>query len=245
MRPLTFGGKNIGPVWTVDGQHIIFQSNRDGDGGLFRQRADGSGSPEKLTKPVNGGSDYPWSVSSDGNVIFGENGAISILTHDQSKVIIPRPPRGAISSATFSPNGRWIAYASESQIYAQRFPSDGSKFPITYDKNTNNRLPLWSRDGKQLFYVQIAGGMLRIMAVDLQMEPRFVLVKTTPLPIYGFSTTPQERNFDISLDGKFLATLKTEQSQSEDIASLATGVGLQINTVVNWFEELKQHVPVH
>jgi eukaryotic-like serine/threonine-protein kinase len=51
MRRLTFGGKNRAPVWSPDGQWIAFQSDREGDLAIFRQRADGSGAAERLTKP--------------------------------------------------------------------------------------------------------------------------------------------------------------------------------------------------
>jgi hypothetical protein len=59
------------------------------------------------------------------------------------------------------------------------------------------------------------------------------------LPIEVLLAANQERNYDISTDGKqFLVTSTPEQLQSGDPASL------RINTVVNWFSELKNHVPV-
>jgi hypothetical protein len=76
------------------------------------------------------------------------------------------------------------------------------------------------------------------MAVDVQTEPRFVFGKATPLPVYGFAPS-RERNFDISPDGKqFLVPLPPEQLQPGDRASV------EINTVLNWFTELQQRVPV-
>jgi len=54
LRRLTFGGRNRFPLWSPDGQWIVFQSDRDGDLGLFRQRADVSGTAERLTKPDPG-----------------------------------------------------------------------------------------------------------------------------------------------------------------------------------------------
>jgi Tol biopolymer transport system component len=49
-RRLTFGGKNRYPVWSSDGRRVIYQSDREGDDGLFWQLADGTGTPERLTK---------------------------------------------------------------------------------------------------------------------------------------------------------------------------------------------------
>ena len=50
-RRLTFGGRNSFPLWTPDGRRITFQSNREGDRGIFWQLADGTGPAERLTKP--------------------------------------------------------------------------------------------------------------------------------------------------------------------------------------------------
>ena len=44
-RRLTFGGRNSFPLWTPDGRRITFQSNREGDRGIFWQLADGRGQP--------------------------------------------------------------------------------------------------------------------------------------------------------------------------------------------------------
>src|SRR5205823_2979316 len=54
MRRLTFGGKNIFPIWSSDGQRILFSSDREGDYGLFWQRADGNGVAERVTKLEGG-----------------------------------------------------------------------------------------------------------------------------------------------------------------------------------------------
>ena len=54
MRQLTVGGKSRHPIWSRDGQWVAFQSDREGDLGIFRQRADGSGVAERLTKPEGG-----------------------------------------------------------------------------------------------------------------------------------------------------------------------------------------------
>lgn len=43
LRRLTEGGNNRYPVWSRDGQRVAFQSQREGDAGIFWQRADGTG----------------------------------------------------------------------------------------------------------------------------------------------------------------------------------------------------------
>jgi Tol biopolymer transport system component len=44
-RRLTFGGRDRYPIWSGDGQWVIFQSDRGGDLGIYRQRADPRGQP--------------------------------------------------------------------------------------------------------------------------------------------------------------------------------------------------------
>ena len=54
MRPLTFGGKNRFPIWSADGQRVAFQSDREGDLGIFWQRADGSGARRAVDETRSG-----------------------------------------------------------------------------------------------------------------------------------------------------------------------------------------------
>jgi Tol biopolymer transport system component len=69
-RRLTFGGHDRFPAWSGDGQRVIFQSDRDGDLGLFSQRADGVGTAQRLTKPANGIAYVPQSASRDDKVLL-------------------------------------------------------------------------------------------------------------------------------------------------------------------------------
>ena len=70
MRQLTFGGKGRHPIWSRDGQWVAFQSDREGDLAIFRQRADGSGVAERLTKPETGTEHVPQSWSKDGGQLL-------------------------------------------------------------------------------------------------------------------------------------------------------------------------------
>jgi hypothetical protein len=62
-RQLTLVGTNRYPVWSVDGERVAFQSDREGDLGIFSQRADGTGTAERLTKPDQGGPHSRFLVS--------------------------------------------------------------------------------------------------------------------------------------------------------------------------------------
>ena len=64
--------------------------------------------------------------------------------------------------------------------------------------------------------------------------------KPTPLPIQGI-LAPGPRNYDITPDGKYFVTVfPGSQANGGDKAPFE-----RINITLNWFEELKQRVPVH
>jgi len=56
--------------------------------------------------------------------------------------------------ARFSPDGRWVAYASNEsgvyQVYVQSFPTSGGKWQIS---TAGGAQPQWRRDGKELLYL--------------------------------------------------------------------------------------------
>jgi serine/threonine-protein kinase len=248
MRRLTFGGHNTNPLWTRDGQRIIFQSDREGDGGLFWQRADGNGSAERLTMPEKGVTHLADAASPDGKVITvtagGAGGGIWALSLDgdrKLKLVIPKPEMGNVGRSVFSRDGHWLAYQSSSvagqnQIYVQPFPPTGAQFQITH--TGSNIRPLWSPDGKQIIYLSVMGGEGRLNVVDVQTQPTFDNGKPVSLPI-DFAPPGPGRDYDIFPSGKeFLVTIPPDQVQSGERASA------QINTVVNWFSELKKKVPV-
>src|SRR4029453_18266039 len=67
MRRLTIGGRNRFPVWTADGDRVAFQSDREGDLGIFWQRADGASPAERLTTAEKGTAQVPESWSPKGD----------------------------------------------------------------------------------------------------------------------------------------------------------------------------------
>jgi Tol biopolymer transport system component len=245
MRQLTFGGSNHRPIWSRDGKRIVFTSDRQGDSGLFWQPADGSGVAEELTKPESGRSPQSemWSPVAD-VLLFSVSGPPRSLWTFAAG--IDRKPKGlmeatafSLSNASFSPDGKWIAYMSDEsgagEIFVQPFPLTGAKYRISSGGGYD---PLWSPDGK-LFYVKgqaVALEGRRIMSVDIQTQPKFVVGNTTPLPVDGIVGTGP-RNYDIMPDGRFIVVLPGSPNGAKSPPP-------QFSVTLNWFEELKQRVPV-
>jgi eukaryotic-like serine/threonine-protein kinase len=244
IRRLTYGGRNRNPVWSPDGRRIAFQSDREGDAGIFAQQADGSGTADRLTRADATAAHVPESWSPDGQellftAIKGSEFSLWSLsladkkTHAFGNVRSTKPV-----NAAFSPDGRWVAYGTDEggtdAVYVQPFPPTGAKYQISSGDVGHHAL--WSRDGKQLFYIP---GPTRFSGVTVATLQGFAFSAPVPVP-RGFSignaqTNP--RNHDVAADGRFLGVVPGGQTASTPLPS-------QLEIVLNWFEELKQRVPV-
>jgi serine/threonine-protein kinase len=130
MRRLTLVGRNRFPVWSPDGQYVAFQSDREGDRGIFQQRTDGTGTAERLTRAGPGTSHVPQSWSPDGRYLLSDTVTDSVVNPGRGRgprslmiLSVAREtsiPFGDVrsadaSSATFSPDGQWVAYTVSAQ----------------------------------------------------------------------------------------------------------------------------------
>jgi serine/threonine-protein kinase len=256
MRRLTFGGRSRHPIWSRDGRWIAFQSDREGDLGLYRQRADGTGVPERLTKADPATAHVPQSWSPSGDVLlFTSNrggalnawtgatnpGSTSTLFVLSLKDRTTEPFAGVQSqdravNAEFSPDGAWVAYSTgirPSTVYVRPFPLTGAVYQAS--KNDDGHHPWWSRDGRELFYVPGPDGLVR-----LTVTPRPVVSFSDPVavPRGGLIESPvTSRNIDVSPDGARLLGV----ASGGPAAGSADAPFMLI--VLNWFEELKRLAP--
>lgn len=245
IRQLTFEGNNRFPVWSGDSRRIAFQSDRQGNPAVFVQSADG-GIAEPLTKTDPGTSHTPESWSPDGKVLlFTETkGTISSLwtfsLEDRKAALFGGVKTSTIpANAMFSPDGRWVAYqvgqpgVTEGSLYVQPFPADGTKHLIAQQGGR----PLWSLDGKELFYVPAPG---RFVVVAVKTTPIFTFTTAVDVPRgFGPSTPTEPRTFDIVPDGRIVGVVPAGRVQG---AAAAQSQVQQIHVVLNWFEELKSKV---
>jgi Tol biopolymer transport system component len=244
---LTFSGRNRFPVWSSDGQWIAFQSDREGDLGIFRQRADGAGVAERFTRPEKGVSHAPksWSPGQDVLLFEAAEGAnFSLWTFSIADK--KAAPFGEVKSShgtnpVFSPDGKWIAYhlqdtaTNNDEVFIQPFPATGARYQLPISRD--NHHPVWSRDGKGLFYIP---GPSEFAMIPVSTMPVFTFGSPAPFrQVLENYAPPIPRQFDVTPDGKLIGLIPAEQSQT---AAASTN---QINVVLNWFDELKQRVPVH
>ena len=109
------------------------------------------------------------SVSPDGKyLLYGINDIMTLpLTGDRKReAYLETKYRGR--DATFSPDGRWVAYASDEsgrfEIYVQGFPERRGKWLVSADGGVR---PAWRADGKELYWVG-PDGTLMAASVELQ-----------------------------------------------------------------------------
>ena len=117
------------------------------------------------------------------------------------------------------------------------FPATGAQYQIFSNGVDDINTPLWSPDGKELFYIPRQGGFAVVSVVT---QPTFAFGNPVqvPRPIGFQGASPNvQRGFDITPEGKIVGVV--EAGQTEPGAPTAS----QINVVLNWFEELKQRVP--
>jgi serine/threonine-protein kinase len=247
LRQLTVGGKNRYPAWSRDSTRVAFQSDRDGDLGIYVQPADGSAPAERLTRAEAGAAHVPESWSRDGRTLLysearaGEYTLWTLTLPDKKAARFGEvrstqdPP-----SATFSPDDRWVAYLSTDRgtrtVFVEPFPPNGVKHTI----GTGLWHPVWSADGARLFY---RGSNARQYVAGVQTRPSFTVGNPEIIAGATFQARGRvEREYDIAPDGRLLG-LVTARRNLLDGAADRDSQGPQIKVVLNWFEELKQRVP--
>jgi serine/threonine protein kinase len=249
MTRLTFDKKNNHySLWTPDGKRIIYYSAREsGFGGVYWKAADGTGEDEKLASARDMAL-LPWSWSKDGKTLvimeyisgkFGI-GTLSmegartrkpVLQHEKYSEILPQ----------ISPDGRWMAYASDesgkNEVYVRPFPEvNKGRWQVSTSGGKN---PLWSPIGGELFYLSSDS----VMAVSVEKGPTFSLGTPKILfrLMYVAGSTSVGTPWDISPDNKRFLMMKEVASTAKPAAEAPRP---KINIVLNWFEELKQRVPI-
>ena len=253
-RRLTFDdqGRNRYPVWSADGQYVAFQSDRENDLGIYRQRADGTGRAERLTVAERGATHIPESWSPDGTHLLynaaskdGQTAlwALNVVSRKAERFGDVTSPTSTLTGAVFSPDGKWVAYASRAErrtsaVYVQPFPATGARFQISSNQDDAHH-PVWARHGKALYFTPGPGG--RMNEVKVSTQPTFTFAEATAFPGPFDNIPPNlERPYDISHDGlRFIGLANTTDRQQP-----GQGVEPQIRVVLNWVEELKRLVPV-
>jgi hypothetical protein len=231
------GGGLAGYVaWTPDGESVIYRR----PDGLYRQAADGSLAAQLLLEspagpaspwmyPATASSPSRWAARRTTSERFGStDGAVSDF--------LATPAREHMAS--FSPDGRWLAYTSnesgQDEVYVRPFPrTEGVARLVSIGGGSG---PVWAPDGSALYYRGASGD---IMAVPTTLDPTFTAGR--PQPLFRFAGTYRMSGtaaaYDIHPDGERFIMV----SEPENAGFVPSR---QIHVVLNWTEELKRLAPL-
>ena len=198
------GGDSF-PLWSPDGNSIVFASNREGRGNLYRKSASGGGNEELLLKSVEEKVPDDW--SSDGQFIaleiFNPNSKWDLwVLRVSDKELSPLLQSNFNErQAQFSPDGKYIAYVSDKSgstaVYVKSFPSSGSEWRISAGGGAQ---PRWRHDGRELFYL---GPDRKLMAVDVTLSPRFeASVPKTLFDTRALTSSDFRNHYVVTADGQ-------------------------------------------
>jgi Tol biopolymer transport system component len=226
------------PLFSVDGKSVWLA----GGVGMFSLPLDGSNAPKLMSEGNT--NDIPAAWSPDGKWLAS-------VRQDGYARIFVRPMRDSKPDgdarefspstsnqrdAEFSPDGRWIAYVSNesgsAEVYVRPFPGPGEKHHISTNGGTN---PVWSRNGRELFYLEGDRSKSSMMAVDVSLSGEFKAGKPQRLfDATAYPATAPIRSYDVTPDGQFIMGHEHEPPDQPVT---------KLNIVLGWANELKRRVP--
>jgi serine/threonine-protein kinase len=237
------------PVWSPDGTHILFAGSSQGNPGIYWIRSDAGGDPHLLAKAEIPNM-LPVAFSPDAKLVLLESGnpftAMDVWrtsfdgTPDDPHLgkLEPLLRARGFPMPAFSPDGHWLAYASEEsgkrEIYVQPFPGPGGKEPVSTD---GGGYPQWSPNGRELFFLSPDR---RIMVVDYTIKgnsfspgvPRLWSKQQILLKSGGGPFQP----YALAADGKRFAVMLYSDGTSE------TQSPLRLTFLLNFGDELRRRV---
>ena len=240
LSPLTVEVRADWPVWTLNGERLLFNRFTPDMRDVYWARADNAGAPEPYW-PGNALEQHPQDFSPDGRyLVYQErqvpNGPDSDLwvyaaETGESRLVVDGP--GIEKQADISPDGRWLAFASDisgrDEVYVTEFPASRSRTKISVD---GARSPVWSPQGDELFYMRAPDAT--IMGVDVSLGD--VFSASAPAEIASGNLHfghPYGRAFDVSHDARrFLVG---------DMTGERLGVG-RVEVVDHWLDEVRRRL---
>jgi Tol biopolymer transport system component len=233
---VTFSGEDNGfPVWTPDGKAIVYTATVDGTEGLYLKSLN-AGDAESLAVT---GETVPTDISRENTLVFSRGDqtaerAIWTLSLANRKPLEILATPAQEHHAMFSPDGHWLAYASNAsgqhEIYVRPYPIvQGTERRVSEGGGLG---PVWAPDGSALYY----RGGTSLMVAPTPLGAGFVPGRPRALfSTERFRFSGNASAFDIHPDGKrfVMVTLGDPPPPRPD----------QINVVLNWFDELERRVP--
>ena len=221
-------GEDVFPTWAPDGKTLYFSSNTKGTPAVYRKAVEGAGEVELVHSSED--SLQPTSVSPDGRLLLVNRSSASAASRSDV-MALPVEPAGALAPfratefaeavGSFSPDGRWVAWASnesgEFEIYVTPFPGPGRRWQVSPHGGV---YPAWRRDGRELVWTQM-DGMLSSAEVSADGDTfRVGPVKTLFRPSVP---TPGGATVSLSPDGQRILVAPQAVQKAGSLLTLVLG----------------------
>jgi serine/threonine-protein kinase len=196
------------PVWTRDGRELYYTSlHQNGVFGVYRTRP-GSGITTKVA--VDARLAFTGVPLPDGKTLIAQ--AVDFAPGSRSDVVRidstgrVTPIVAGVHDEAYSevsPDGRWLAYASslsgQYQVYVRSLEGDADQVQVSTGGGTE---PMWSRDGRELFYRAEEAARVQLVATTIDLEPLRVTSRRALFSLDGYDAAQPHANYDVSPDGK-------------------------------------------
>jgi hypothetical protein len=226
-------GNSIFPVWMPDGKYLVFFSDTQTPGpGIYGMRADGVGAPQLL---VEGQGLVPSSVaSSPPRLVYRVNRGpqtglwLLPLDNTRAKPGVPErfPDPLMETPASFSPDGRWVAYMGGTsgipEVFVRPFPGPGGPWQVS----TGGASAVWSRTARELFYQSKPEAQIMVTGYSVAIDS---LSLSPPRP---WNDTRVE-SFDLMPDGKRIVAIPSAVQKEVTHAVF----------LLNFMDDLRRRVP--
>jgi serine/threonine-protein kinase len=234
--PLTKEAGSEAPTWSPDGTRVAFMSSRGGSYDVFALPADGSAlEPQRLITAGIITRPRAWLSNDDMVLVDTQIGVAPIRGAGEPRQVVAS--QFGARQAAVSPDERWLAFVSNrtgrSEVWVQSYP-DG--VPTRVSRNGGDE-PVWSRDRRELFYLEAT----RMMSVAVRtsdgrtftFDPAVMLFDEPALTRAGAAGSAA--TYDLGPDGRFLMRQPAADSQRSTPSDI---VVLQ-----NWVGELRRLAP--
>jgi len=212
MTRLTSEGvSNDRPEWSPDGKRVLYRSERGVRTAIWARPADLSGEAVPLVAFPS--ADVFEAVMSPDmrSIVYqldtsGADVYYRALAGDTTPRVVSNSQQGIETMPRLSPDGRWVAFTTDEsgrvEVVVQPFPGPGGRVQVSSGGGSE---PIWSRDGKRLFY----RGDGRLMAARIAPGLGFAVAARDTLFADSFQFAPNPHaNYDVVGDGTHFVFLK-------------------------------------
>jgi serine/threonine-protein kinase len=246
LTRVTTEGRNGQPFWSPDGNRIVYRSAVTGPDNIYWRAANRTDMPERLATSLR--NQVATTFTPDGKGLIVQEVSNDLLRGEVSVIVVPldrkgspRPLMEGASGPELSPDGQWLAYhanrTGRDEVYVQPYLGPG---PAVQVSREGGMMPVWRRDGKELFYWvpgSGGGGKRTLMGAPITGKPSFQAGAPKVVLEGPYYVSSPGRSYDVAPDGQRFALVRADDRVNQPPLT-------DMIVVRGWVEELKQRMLV-